>query len=109
MFIKSSLALCAALFALSACGYKDAYEEAVYNEDPRYCYQQLGGISCYSEPSHRDAARLVNYFGPHPERYDHPEPPSRLESVAPPPIAFYSRDMDPVPLDSTLHPANEAP
>lgn len=107
MLLKSTLALGAALFALSACGYKDAYEEAVYNEDPRYCYQQLGGISCYSTPSHQDAARLINYFGPHPDRYDPPAPLPRRESVAPAPVAYYSLDEETIPTDAPRHRAGD--
>ncbi|WP_417819875.1 hypothetical protein [Terasakiella sp.] len=95
------------LLSLSACGYVDKYEEAVYEEEPRYCYQQLGSVKCFSEPVHRDAARLVNYYGPHPNRYDTPSPPDRLESVAPPPVAFYVRDEEPIPDDSTVHPATD--
>lgn len=95
------------LVALSACGYVDKYEEAVYDEEPRYCYRQLGSIQCFSEPVHRDAARLVNYYGPHPSRYDTPSPPDRLEPAAPRPVAFYVRDEEPIPDDSTVHPTNE--
>lgn len=91
------------LLGLSACGYISPYEEAVYDEAPRYCYRQLGGIECFSEPVHRDAARLVNYYGPHPSRFNTPSPPNRLEPAAPPPVTYYVRDPDPVPDDSTVH------
>jgi hypothetical protein len=102
--IKLGLAIASAT-VLSACGYVDKYEEAVYEMEPRYCYKQLGGIQCYREPVHRDAERLVNYYGPHPSRYDTPSPPDRLEPTAPPPVAFYVRDEEPLPDDSTVHPA----
>jgi hypothetical protein len=95
-----------AFAGLSACGYVDAYEEAVYDWEPRYCYNQLGSVQCFSEPVHRDAQRLVNYYGPHPSRFDTPSPPERLDPVAPPPVAFYVKDEDPLPDDSTVHPAN---
>lgn len=95
-----------ALATLSACGYKDAYEEAVYDLEPRYCYQQLGSVVCHDTPHHRDSARLVNYFGPHPDRYDQPEPRPRRESIAPKPVDYYSQDLEPIPDDSTVHPAN---
>lgn len=94
------------LATLSACGYVDKYEEAVYDEEPRYCYQQLGSIECFREPVHRDAARLVNYYGPHPSRYDTPSPPDRLEPAAPPPVAYYVRDEELIPDDSVVYPAN---
>ncbi len=92
---------------LSACGYVDKYEEAVYEWEPRYCYKQLGSVQCFREPVHRDAARLVNYYGPHPNRYDAPSSPDRLESVAPRPVSFYVMDEEPIPDDSTVHPAKD--
>jgi hypothetical protein len=30
-----------------------------------------------------------------------------LEPVAPPPVAFYVRDEEPIPDDSTVHPATD--
>lgn len=95
------------LLVLSACGYVDAYEEAVYEEEPRYCYRQLGGIQCFAQPVHRDAARLVNYYGPHPSRFETPSTPKRLEPAAPRPVSYYAMDEEPVPDDTTLHPAKD--
>ncbi|WP_417789293.1 hypothetical protein [Terasakiella pusilla] len=80
--LKHSLIL-ASLLGLSACGYVDPYEEAVYDQDPRYCYRQLGGIECFSEPVHRDAARLVSYYGRHPSRVNTPSPPNPVEPARP--------------------------
>lgn len=102
--IKRGLIICS-LSALSACGYVDTYEEAVYDLEPTYCYQQLGSVQCYREPVHRDATRLVNYYGPHPSRYDMPTPPDRLEASAPPPVSFYVRDVESIPNDATVYPA----
>jgi len=89
------LALIALAFPLSACGYVSEYEKAVYEHEPSYCYKSLGGITCYDEPFHRDERRLVNYFGPHPSRYDAPE---REEYELPPgtqPAASYYKDPEP--------------
>ncbi len=95
------------LTLLTACGYVDKYEEAVYDLEPRYCYQQLGSVQCFNEPVHRDAARLVNYYGPHPSRFDTPSPPDRLEPAPPRPVAFYVKDKEPIPDDSTVYTVGE--
>ena len=42
---------------------------------PLNCYKSIGGVECFREPYHRDQRRLVNYFGPHPSRFEKPEPP----------------------------------
>ncbi len=84
--------------SLGACGYVDRYEEQVSGLEPTYCYRSIGAVRCYKEPKHREAKRLVNYFGPHPSRYDKPAPPKpRFAYQAPPPVAFYVRDPEPVP------------
>ncbi len=82
---------------LGACGYVDAYEEAVHDWEPTYCYKSIGGIECYRQPFHRDERRLVNYFGPHPSRYDKPEPPELAPIAAPPEINYWVKDPEPVP------------
>ncbi len=88
----------AAAAVVAACGNVDRYEEGVYKYDPTYCYQSLGKVQCYKEPNHRDQYRLVNYYGPHPSRYDAPEEgPVGLTSKAPPPINFWVKDPEPVP------------
>lgn len=86
----------AAVLALGGCGYVDSYEEAVYDREPIYCYQSLAGVECFKEPNPTDEKRLVNYFGPHPSRYARAE---RVEPklVAPPPVAFWVKDPEPVP------------
>jgi len=82
---------------LGACGYVNSYEEAVYDWEPIYCYKSIGGVECYREPFHRDERRLVNYFGPHPSRYDKPEPPEPAPIAAPPRINYWVKDPEPIP------------
>jgi hypothetical protein len=51
----------AAAQCLGACtAYESEYEKGVYNYEPLYCYQTIGGVDCRREPYHRDLARLVN-------------------------------------------------
>ena len=71
---KAVAVLGAILCISGGCGYVDTYEEAVYDEEPIYCYQSLAGIECFEEPNHRDKRRIVNYYGPHPKKYRAPEP-----------------------------------
>ena len=58
---------------LSACTQKSAYEAAVEDMEPVYCYKSLAGVQCYQEPSFRDERRMVNYFGPAPRRFGPPK------------------------------------
>ena len=85
------------VMALSGCGFVDSYEEAVHDQDPVYCYQSLGGVQCHAKPNHADQRRLVNYYGPHPSRFDAPEPAPAPQLQAPPPVPFWVRDPEPVP------------
>ncbi|MFP6736168.1 MAG: hypothetical protein VB959_20325 [Rhodospirillales bacterium] len=85
------------LMVLSGCGFVDSYEEAVYDLDPVYCYQSLAGVQCHAKPNHADKRRLVNYYGPHPSRYEAPAPVPVPELQAPPPVPFWVRDPEPVP------------
>ncbi len=82
---------------LGACGYVNAYEEAVHDWEPTYCYKSIGGVECFRQPFHRDERRLVNYFGPHPSRYDKPEPPELAPIAAPAMINYWVKDPEPVP------------
>jgi len=82
---------------LAACGYVSEYEAQVYDWEPLYCYKSLGAVQCYNEPKHSDARRLVNYFGPHPSRYDEPEVPELSEPTAPEDIDYWVKDPEPVP------------
>ncbi|MFQ5763688.1 MAG: hypothetical protein ACE5GT_02060 [Rhodospirillales bacterium] len=82
---------------LSACGYVDAYEEAVHDLEPTYCYQSIGTVACFREPYHRDERRLVNYFGPHPSRFDKPEPPTPTPLSPPEMVNYWVKDAEPIP------------
>ena len=69
--------------ALNACAYVDEYEAHVHDWEPVYCYKSLAGTQCYKEPKHSDERRLVNYYGPHPSRYDAPDPRPPVNVQAP--------------------------
>ena len=79
-FLMTIVAIGAAGF-LSACAQKSAYEAAVEEFEPVYCYQSLGGVSCYKKPNFRDERRMVNYYGPAPKRYDRPRAVARTSPV----------------------------
>ncbi|MEK9722990.1 MAG: hypothetical protein VW405_05830 [Rhodospirillaceae bacterium] len=83
--------------ALGACAQKSAYEAAVEDLEPVYCYQSLGGVACYEKPDFRDERRLVNYFGPAPLRYDRPEPAPERKLFAPEQVNYWVKDVEPVP------------
>ena len=87
----------AAAALLGACGYVSDYEKAVYDYEPAYCYKSLAGVQCFKSPNHRDERRLVNYFGPHPSRYERPAPPPPPRLLPPPPVDFYVRHAEPIP------------
>ena len=82
---------------LGACAQKSAYEAYVEDMEPVYCYKSLAGVSCYKEPYHRDGRRLVNYFGPAPQRYDAPQPSKVPELSAPDAINYWVKDAEPTP------------
>lgn len=83
--------------ALSACGYVDEYERHVTDWEPTYCYQSIGAVECYREPKHADSLRLVNYYGPHPSRYDAPEPLAEPNFKAPEMVNYWVKDPEPIP------------
>ena len=85
------------LALLGGCSYVDTYEEAVYDLEPSYCYQSIGGVECFREPFHRDERRLVNYFGKHPSRYDKPEPPEKAIHTPPEMVNYWVKDAEPIP------------
>lgn len=82
---------------LAACGHVDEYERHVYDREPVYCYKSLAGTQCYREPKHSDERRLVNYFGPHPSRYEKPEPAPIPALQAPEMVNYWVKDPEPVP------------
>ncbi len=86
-----------ALLSLTACAQKSAYEAAVEDLEPRYCYKSLAGVTCYDKPYHRDAKRLVNYFGPAPQRYEQPAAAPKPQYFAPESVNYWVKDPEPVP------------
>ena len=94
---------------LGACGYVDKYEEAVSGMEPTYCYKSIGGVECYREPFHRDGRRLVNYFGPHPSRFDAPEKPEPVTPTPPPMVNYWVKDAVPIPRPSPTGRASNLP
>jgi len=91
------MAAVGAALLLGACGYVSEYEKAVYDLEPVYCYKSIGTVQCYKEPKFSDQRRMVNYFGPAPERYDRPEPAPTPRLAAPKAIDTYVKDPEPVP------------
>jgi hypothetical protein len=90
-------------------GYESRYEAGVHDYEPVYCYRNLGDISCYDTPEHRDERQLVNYYGPAPGRYDRPEPPPKPR-LDPPPVAnYYVRDAEPIPRPAPHGPLDDRP
>lgn len=86
-----------AAFGLSGCvSYETAYEKAVYDDEPVYCYQSLGAVDCYRRPNRRDDARLVNYYGPGPARTRPTKLPPAAE-LQPPPEPEATHDVPPLP------------
>lgn len=99
MMIKTLAFLVLPAF-LGACGYVSKYEQAVYDYEPVYCYQSLGAVQCFDTPRVRDEMRLVNYYGPAPERYDRPDPAPEPNLMAPPAVNFFVLDPEPIPSPS---------
>jgi hypothetical protein len=95
--LKRIIALAAFSLALGACADKSAYERAVENYEPVYCYQNLGGIVCHEKPNFADERRIVNYFGPAPKRYERPAPPPEQKLFAPEMINYWVKDPEPLP------------
>ena len=108
LFPLKTATLGAAFVLLGACGYVDAYEEAVHDMEPVYCYQSLAGVECFKEPNHQDKRRLVNYYGPHPTRYDAPEKAEVPELQAPEEIEHWVKDPEPVPQPRSQLAASQA-
>lgn len=94
---KKILFTAAMAATLGACGYVDKYESQVSEWEPVYCYKSLAATQCYREPKHSDALRLVNYYGPHPSRYDMPEPRPEPTLKAPAAIDYWVKDAEPIP------------
>jgi hypothetical protein len=83
--INLAWAALVALLSLPGCTpFESEYEKGVYDYEPLYCYQTLGGVDCHRKPNYRDAARLVNYYGPAPSKYKPPKQPEEIPLRAPP-------------------------
>lgn len=95
--IRKCLAFAAAAATLTACSYVDEYEKAVYDMEPVYCYRTIGGPECHPQPSFAARAKLVNYYGPHPSRYDAPEPVAVPDPKSPEMVNYWVKDPEPVP------------
>lgn len=92
-----SLVIGLAVLSATACTQKTAYEAAVEDMEPRYCYKSLAGVTCYEKPFHRDEKRLVNYFGPAPKRYEKPEVAPKPKYYAPESVNYWVKDPEPIP------------
>jgi hypothetical protein len=100
--IKLALPAHVAILCLAGCtSFESEYEKGVYDYEPLYCYQTLGGVDCHRQPHRRDAARLVNYYGPAPGKYKSPKPPKDSALRAPPKAAATDHDPEPKAAAST--------
>src|SRR5512134_3718820 len=74
------------MIGLAGCGgYESAYERAVYDFEPVYCYRTLADPDCYRAADPAAERRVVNYYGPSPRRT---KPPRQAEiRLDPPPPA----------------------
>ena len=86
-----------ALGLLGACAQKSAYEAAVEGYEPVYCYKNLGGVICHKKPNFTDERRMVNYYGPAPERYERPASPPEQKLFAPEMVNYWAKDPEPLP------------
>jgi hypothetical protein len=94
--MQKRLWLAAIAGLVSGCvSYESAYERAVYDHEPVYCYQSLADVICGRQPSGRDERRLVSYYGPAPGKYEPPPLPRPAKAAAPPRIKAYYRDPEP--------------
>ncbi len=97
--MRSIFRVVAAALSLGACTtYESAYEKSVYDAEPIYCYQSLGGTDCYRTANRRDDRRLVNYYGPAPSKYAAPDVPEVPDPQAPPKAERAAGDPAPVPV-----------
>lgn len=81
---------CAALLlvvGVTGCGgYESAYERAVYDAEPVYCYRTIADPDCYRVADPASNRRLVNHYGPSPLRTKPPRP-AEIRLDPPPPAA----------------------
>ncbi|MCU0894096.1 MAG: hypothetical protein MUD06_07195 [Rhodospirillales bacterium] len=63
------------MIGLTGCGgYETAYERAVHDVEPVYCYRTVADPDCYRAADPTANRRLVNYYGPSPRRAEAPRP-----------------------------------
>ncbi|MFO1154865.1 MAG: hypothetical protein U1E42_14575 [Rhodospirillales bacterium] len=93
--LVAPLVAVATLLTGGCTSYESAYERSVTDYEPIYCYQSLGGVTCHRQPDHRDARRLVNYYGPAPSKYDAPNAPELAQLASPPKGGKVVRDAEP--------------
>lgn len=63
------------MIGLVGCGgYESAYERAVYDAEPVYCYRTIADPDCYRVANKASNRRLVSYYGPSPRRSKAPRP-----------------------------------
>lgn len=96
----SAAALLALAGLLGGCGDKPPPMVAA-PDDPVYCYRNLAEVNCFKAPYHRDERRLAGFQGPDPDAYPKPRPAPEPTLAAPPPLGFYVRDPEPVPVSPT--------
>ena len=99
------------VFLLAGCvSYESAYEKAVYDEEPLYCYRSLAAVDCYRKPDRRSDTRLVNYYGPAPARTRPPKLPPAAELQAPPEDEGPGKPavLRPAAADDQARPSDEA-
>lgn len=104
---KKLLGLVAPVLWLAGCGgYESAYERAVYDDEPVYCYRTLADIDCFRAPDVRAERRLVNYYGPSPRRAARAE----VEEIrlAPPPAIEPNPETKTMPTNLTAPRASGA-
>lgn len=98
-----------AILSLSACAHKSAYEAAIEDEEPLYCYKSLAGLTCYEKPNHRDEKRLVNYYVPAPMPFEKPEAAPLPKRIAPDMVNYWIKDPELVPTAMPVGDASDRP
>jgi hypothetical protein len=80
---------------LAGCGgYESAYERAVYDAEPVYCYRTIADPDCYRAADPASERRLVNHYGPSPRRTKPPRP-AEIRLDPPPPAEGQATGAEP--------------
>lgn len=108
--VKSAALAAFAILAAGGCtSYESAYERAVYDAEPVYCYQSLGAVDCHRTPHRRDDARLVNYYGPAPSRTAPPKLPKPTKPQPPPVQEMHEDQVAMAAPQQAAEPPNSSP